>query len=124
MAMTDQELIDELVRDFAHSVVQQTEEIANGDAEVGNKYARRYINAFERLRSLGDVGRDSLASLFNHERADVRAMAATFLLRHRTHQALQILREVAATRQGLAAFGAMQAIKRWEEGDWHLDPQD
>ena len=110
------------VMDFAESVIRQTEEIGNGDAESGNRYAKRYLKSFEELRAFGDLGREALASLFLHERADVRAMAATFLLRYRTKEALEVLQQVAASGEGLAAFGAEQAIQRWEEGDWRLDP--
>jgi hypothetical protein len=56
-----------------------------------------------------------------HERADVRVTAAAYLLRHRTGQALQVLRE-AAKGSGLTAFEASQAIQRWEENTWELDP--
>jgi hypothetical protein len=42
------------------------------------------------------------------------------LLKCRTEEAKRILREVAAG-QGLAAFGASEALQRWEEAGWHLD---
>ncbi len=69
---------------------------------------------------MGDRGRDALAVLLEHGRADVRVMAAAFLLRHRTEAALAVLRDAAAGK-GLAAFGAGMAIKHWEEGTWALD---
>ncbi len=118
--MNDQ--LQRLVSEFAESVIRQTEEIGRGDAETGNKHAKRYIKAFQQLRELGDTGRDALASLFDDERADVRAMAAAFLLRYETNESMRVLREVATSGKGLAAFGAEQAIQRWEEGDWNLDP--
>lgn len=48
-------------------------------------------------------------------------MAAAFLLRYRTTEALHVLRE-AAKGSGLIAFEASEAIKRWEERTWELDP--
>jgi hypothetical protein len=54
---------------------------------------------------------------------DVRVMAATFLLRHRTTESMSVLRQ-AAKGPGLVAFEAAQAIKRWNEGAWALDPAD
>jgi hypothetical protein len=48
-------------------------------------------------------------------------MAAVYLLRYKTREALEVLRKEAAG-VGLVAFGAQQAIKRWEEGTWKLDP--
>ncbi len=49
-------------------------------------------------------------------------MAATYLLRYRTAEAKAILEE-AAKGQGLVAFEAGEALKRWEEGVWALDPE-
>ena len=119
--MINREEIHKSVQDFAHSVIQQTEAIGRGDHRRGNKYAKRYIAAFEKLRAIGDAGRDALASLLTDPRADVRAMAATFLLRHRTEEALDVLR-AEATGEGIVAFEASEAIKRWEEGTWSIDP--
>lgn len=52
---------------------------------------------------------------------DVRVMAAAHLLRYRTAEARAVLEE-AAKGTGLVPFGAQQALKRWEEGTWALDP--
>lgn len=109
------------VEQFADAVAQQTESLRQDDYQTGNKHAKRCIAAFERLRAFGDPGRDALASLLTHTRGDVRAMAACFLLRHRTQEAMEVLRREAAG-EGLTAFGASEAIKRWEEGAWNLDP--
>ncbi|NVB83320.1 MAG: HEAT repeat domain-containing protein [Kofleriaceae bacterium] len=111
-----------LVVQFAEDVVLQTDAIWRGDHKTGNKHAKRYIATFQKLRTMGDVGRDALAALLVHERPDVRVMAAAFLLRHRTPDALDVLRD-AARGSGGAAFGASEAIKRWEEGTWALDPE-
>ncbi len=110
-----------LVAQFAENVAQQTDAIWRGDHKTGNKHAKRYISAFEKLRAMGDAGQDALCVLFGHERPDVRVMAAAYLLRHRTTDALEVLRE-AAKGSGLIAFEASQAMKRWEEGTWALDP--
>ncbi|WP_338080562.1 DUF2019 domain-containing protein [Corallococcus exiguus] len=61
-------------------------------------------------------------SLFTHPRVDVRVAAASFLLRYRTAEAKAVLDEV-AQRKGFFAFEAGQALKRWEEGTWALDPE-
>ena len=119
--MNEDRRMQELVNEFATSVIAQTEAIRLGDHKSGNRVARRYIAAFEKLRAYGDVGRDSLASLLTHESADVRTMSAAFLLRHKTGEALDVLR-AAAAGDGIIAFEASEAIKRWEEGTWSLDP--
>ncbi len=114
--------IDNLVRQFAENVAAQTEAIRRGDANSGNKHAKRYIRAFEVLRSLGDQGRDGLVPLMFEGRDDVRAMAAAFLLRYRHDDAWQVLQSL-ARGEGFVAFSAAAALERWEEGDWQLDPE-
>ena len=110
-----------LVEDFARHVMAQTEAFENNDARLANKNARRYQAVFDHLRAHGDAGRDALATLFTHPRKDVRAKAAVFLLRHRTHEAKAVLEDI-ARGEGLLAFGASQALQRWEDGTWSLDP--
>jgi hypothetical protein len=118
MAMTK---IQKLVQEFEECVIAQTEALKNADHKTGNRFARRYIRAFSKLTKFGDEGRDALAALFSHPRQDVKVMAAVFLLRYRHVQATAILVE-AARGVGLVAFGAQEALKRWEEGAWALDP--
>lgn len=114
---------DKLVEAFAYHVEAQTREIFNGDARTGNKHAKKAIAAFDKLRAHGDAGRDALAVLFTHPSMDVRTSAAAFLLRHRTAEAKAVLEE-AAKGKGLIPFEASEALKRWEEGTWALDPAD
>ena len=114
-------MVDSLVDDFAHCVARQMDAIRRGDAVAGNEYARRYIAAFEQLRAHGDAGRVALARLLDDVRADVRVMAAAYLLRHCEGRARAVL-EVESKGKGWAAIGAAQALKRWEDGTWSLDP--
>src|SRR5512132_213767 len=111
---------EDLVWQFAEAVVAQDACIERGDAKTGNKHARRQFAAFHKLRSMGDSGREALAVLLRDPRPNVRAMAAAFLLRYKTADALAVLRE-AAKGTGLIAFESGEAIKRWEEGTWQLD---
>jgi hypothetical protein len=113
--------LEELVEQFAVNVTAQTEAIWRGDAKTGNKHAKKYGAAVDKLLANGDAGRDALLVLLKHERMDVRVMAAAHLLRYRTAEAKAVLEE-AAKGQGLVPFEAGQALKRWEEGTWALDP--
>jgi hypothetical protein len=115
--------LEKWVEDFARHVEAQTAAIWHGDARIGNKHAKRCLAAFDKLRAHGDAGRDALAALFVHPNMDVRTAAAAFLLRHRTTEAKAILEE-AARGKGLVAFASAQALKRWEEGTWALDPAE
>ncbi|MBZ4414950.1 DUF2019 domain-containing protein [Myxococcus sp. RHSTA-1-4] len=114
--------LDALVEQFAENVAAQTDAIWRGDAKAGNKHARRYISAFDKLRAHGDAGREALTALFSHPRMDVRVMAAAHLLRYRTKEATAVLQE-AAKGEGFVPFKAGQALRRWEEGTWALDPE-
>jgi len=113
--------LGQLVKDFGDCVAAQSASIARGDPAAGNAFAKRYLRAFEMLRERGDGGRDALAALFADPRADVRVMAAAFLLRHCGQRARAVL-EQEARGKGLAAFGAAESLRRWDEGTWSLDP--
>jgi hypothetical protein len=113
--------LDVLVDEFTRHAAAQTDAIWRGDAKVGNKHAKQCLAAFKKLAAHGDTGRDALARLFAHSRMDVRTLAAAFLLRHKTAEARAVLEE-AAKGEGMIPFEAAQALKRWEEGTWALDP--
>ncbi|MHA7633926.1 DUF2019 domain-containing protein [Corallococcus sp. M7] len=118
MVMDD---LQKIVEKFARHTAAQTEAIMRGDARAGNKHAKESLAAFNRLRAHGDAGRDALATLFTHPSMDVRTAAAALLLRYRTAEAKAVLEE-AAKGKGLIPFEAQEALKRWEEGTWSLDP--
>jgi Domain of unknown function (DUF2019) len=113
--------LEKLVEKFAHHTAEQTDAIFREDARTGNRHAKQRVATFKKLRAHGDAGRDALARLFTHPRMDVRGMAAVYLLRHRTMEARAVLEEI-AKGVGLAAFEAQEALKRWDEGVWALDP--
>lgn len=116
------EELEKLVEQFAFNVVAQTDAIWRGDAKTGNKHARKYLAALEKLRAHGDAGREALAVLLKHPRPDVRVEAAAHLLRYRTKEAKAVL-EAAAKAGGMVAIGAIMTLKYWEEGTWALDPE-
>ena len=113
--------VDALVEEFARRVAMQNDAILKGDATTGNKCAKQYVAAFTQLRTFGDEGRNALAALLTDDRAEVTVMAAAFLLRHCGERARTVL-EAEAERGGPVGFGAAQALQRWKEGTWALDP--
>jgi Domain of unknown function (DUF2019) len=113
--------LEKLVETCALHAAAQTDAIWKGDAKTGNKHATQVNKAFDKLCAHGGAGRDALAALFTHPRMDVRVKAAAFLFRHRTEEAKAVLSE-AAQEEGLVSFAASEALKRWEEGTWALDP--
>ena len=114
--------LDELVNEFAENVAAQEACIKKADSTRGNYHAKKYIAAFDKLRSSGDVGRAALAKLFSDDRNEVRVMAAAYLLRSHHEKARAVLEE-AANGDDLIAFGAQQALERWRTGTWELDPE-
>jgi hypothetical protein len=112
--------LESVAEEFAHNAAAQTDAIWRGDAKAGNKYAKRYLAAFKKLRTHGDAGRDALAALLMHPRMDVRVRAAIYLLADRPGQAVPVLEE-AAKSEGMIPFEAAQALKYWNEGSWRLD---
>jgi hypothetical protein len=114
--------LGQLVQEFATWVAAQSSAMEKGDSVVGNRFAKRYISAFEKLRAAGDVGRNALSDLLDDDRPEVRSMAACFLLRHSGERARRVL-EVEAQGHGITAFGAAQCLERWKEGTWSLDPE-
>jgi hypothetical protein len=112
--------LEDIAGEFAQNVAAQTDAIMRGDRKGGNKYAKRYIAAYKKLRDQGEAGRDALAELLTHSRMDVRVYAAACLLSDRPEQAKPVLEE-AAKGEGLIPFEASQALKHWNEGTWSLD---
>jgi hypothetical protein len=112
--------IGELGREFGDCVAAQSDAIARGDADTGNKFAQRYIDIFGEIRRRGDGARDALAVLLEDARPPVRVMVAAYLLRHSGAHAKAIL-EKEAQGKGINAFAAKQALKRWHDGTWQLD---
>jgi hypothetical protein len=106
--------INELVAEFAESVVKQNEAIWRRDPSTGNKFADSYADAFKELHALGNSGLAALASLLDDKRVDVRTMAAAFLVPYMTNDAVKVLEE-ASEGQGIVALGAEMALKRWHE---------
>jgi hypothetical protein len=112
---------EELVENFAEATIAQTEAImVIGSAKLSNKAANKIILCVKKLFALGDDGKDELSRLFKHERPDVRCTVAAFLLKYKTDESLKVLKQLSKLK-GLVAFEAQEAIKRWEEGNWHLD---
>ena len=121
MPKSEQHEIQHLVKVFADSISKQKDAIRDGNPSLGNQHARKYIAAFDQLRALGDTSLDSLAPMLDHPREDVRAMAACFLLGHRRHKSLEVLRAAANSGNWPTSGGAVETLKRWAEGTWTLD---
>ncbi|MFT3727118.1 MAG: DUF2019 domain-containing protein [Terricaulis sp.] len=113
--------VEGLVKEFADCVVAQRKALKQADAAEANKYADKSLAAFDELRKFGDSGRDALAVLLFDQRPEVRVTTAAFLLRHKHAEAKAVL-EREAKGPGIIAFEAEQALERWKEGVWSLDP--
>jgi hypothetical protein len=111
--------ISELVAEFAKHCLAQREALNRDDVAVANRHADKNTAAWHALvDAYGDAGRDGVATLFKHPSVEVRVLAAAYLLRYKTEEAIRVLEEAKATDH----FGAEQALERWREGTWQLDP--
>jgi len=94
------------------------------DSKKQNEHEDAVGCAFDELVSkYGNAGREALATLLSNENDSVASKAAAHLLRYCNHQATSTLKRIAETGDGFNAFAASEALKRWEEGDWDLDPE-
>ena len=120
--MTDSTLtdIDALVSEFADLVVAQNEAIQRNNPSQATRCAKQRVAVFSRLRTYGNRGRNALTVLLADLRPGVRVMAAAYLLRHRTEDAIVVLEEE-SEGEGLTAFAAAHALSRWYDGTWNYD---
>jgi hypothetical protein len=105
----------ELVESFAAEVAAQDSCIDRGDSASGNAHAQRYVSAARTLLDGGDDSVDAFTKLLAHSNPSVRVMAAAFLLKNRTKQAVEVL-TVAAEGSGRAALGAQMTLDRFARG--------
>ena len=105
-----------LAKQFAEAVAAQDFEIAHGDAERGNEFAKKYIEAAKQLLELGSSGIEALASLLQHEHPLVRVNAAYYLLPFKTEESLKVL-EAAAKAKGVSGLNAFIILARWKGGE-------
>ena len=123
MTKDAQKEIARLVSVFRENTIAQTDAIWN-HGRPGNAFATKSSRAFQKLvQQYGDAGRDAFAILMTDLRPDVRVTAAAYLLRYRHKEAMQVLRQGASQLKGMTGFEAGEAIKRWNEGVWQLDPE-
>lgn len=98
--------------------------ISKGDPKNSNISAHRYIKDYVALiQYYGNQGRDLISKLLYDNDDGVRLMTASFLLRYKTKESIKVLTEL-SKGTGILSFDANEALKRWKEGNWDLDPLD
>jgi hypothetical protein len=113
--------IENLINIFADCVVKQHDAIwQKADSNIGNKYARKLIKAWDDICKMGDNAKDSFVILLYHDDVRVRSSAACFLLKYKHEEAKRVLIEI-SKGEDITAFEASQCLMRWKEGEWHLD---
>jgi hypothetical protein len=95
--------------------VTQNRYISKGDAVSGNTHAARYTEAAAALLTGGRAHLDAFCTLLEHLDPSVRGMAAAYLLKDRTDQAVPVLHAL-ASGEGLAALGARATLERYRRG--------
>lgn len=109
-----------LVAQFAEAAARSFDASLRGDWRTNNRWVRRQIKTFHRIIELGDVARDELLTLLNHQNLAVAKSAAVFSLKYATEQSIATLTRI-AREPGILGFEARHALQRWEEGTWQLE---
>lgn len=109
-----------LVEQFAEAAEKSFEAMMKGDSKENNKWVKRQVKAFHQIIEIGDIARDELLTLLNHENPRVASSAAAFSLKYDTERSIATLEKI-AREPGMIGFGAQQALRRWEEGSWQLE---
>jgi hypothetical protein len=87
------------------------------DSRVANRHFDRSIEAWRALSQQGDEGLSALSKLLRHGSTVVRVTTATYLLPHRTEDALHVLTAAKDAGDPLA----LVTLARWARG-FHIDP--
>jgi hypothetical protein len=110
-----------LVEQFSQAAERMSEAIMKGDWRENNKWAKKQANAFQQIIAIGDIARDELLTLLEHQSLSVVLSAAVFSLKYDTAKSIATLEQIAATDSGIIGFQAEQALQRWKEGSWQLE---
>jgi len=111
--------IETLITEFADASIK-ADEFTFTDGKAARRYSEKQVRCWKRIRKIGNEAKEVMARLFDHPDPSARVAAAGCLLRYKTDEALAVLRD-AAQHEGLVPFMARECLKRWEEGEWHLD---
>ena len=115
-----QDRIGKLIAEFAAAARKHYEATMQGNWQETNKQAKRVASIFREIVDNGESARQALLALADSEDLAVAKTAAAFSLKYDPEQAGTVLRRI-AKEPGMIGFVAEQALKRWEEGDWHLE---
>jgi hypothetical protein len=114
------EALQQILADFVDAAKRHHASTNQGEYPEANYQAQRLRESFRKLVMFGDIGRDLLVELQNHDRDEVALMAAAYSLKGRTDTSLATLERL-QKKPGLLAFSAQQTIARWMEGAWKLE---
>ena len=107
---------DDWVHTFEESVLKHAEFMSK-DSRMANRHFDRSIEAWRALSQQGDDGLSAFSRLLGHESVVVRVTTATYLLPHRTEDALPVLTSAKEAGDPLA----LVTLARWARG-FYIDP--
>lgn len=108
--------VDDWTEVFVDAVLKHAEFTCK-DSRTANHHFDRSIDAWRVLIESGEAGLCAVTNLLEHENAVVRVRAATYLLPHRTDEAVGVL--TAAKQAGDPL--ALVTLERWKRG-FYVDP--
>lgn len=84
----------------------------SGDFKQGNKAHDKLLKALSQIRAAGDLGRQALVALLQHENASVRLWSATHLLKTDPAIAIEKIKEI-AVGHGMIALCAETVLSEF-----------
>jgi len=117
--MTKQK-VEELIEKFTRAAKSHYEASLVGDWRTANKEAATIRSIVKKLGSLGENAREALLAQTDSQDLSVASMAALYSLKYATEKSVSVLTRIAKD-PSLVGFEAVQALHRWNEGEWHLE---
>lgn len=106
---------DERVNAYAEAAVGHGRATVVGDSKSANEAHDRLAAIYRELRQEGQ--RERLLSLLHHAEVAVRIWAAAHALEFAPDEGEHVLKEIAATDQGILGLDAQQTLSVWRDGE-------
>ncbi len=111
--------LNDYIKIYEECAIKHGEGTEEGDYKLANKSHDKLMKAFEKIIEYGDIGRDAILELLQHQDVCVRCWAATHTLKYNETLALKTLKEISRGK-GLIYSGAKIVIEEWKKGNLNI----
>jgi hypothetical protein len=112
--------VQKLINKFIVSNRNYYDAILAGNWRKANAPVKQFHKIFLEITKYGNIGRDALLKEAESSDPIVAVAVAAYSLKYYPEKSLAVLFKL-SSREGLIGLEAEQAIKRWNEGNWHLE---